>query len=469
MAGGRTAQGLRFLARVLLRQLGGRFGPLSLTAGQPRDGSAIARSGKLGAELLGSPPWEEPQGAASTSFPVWLTAVGERHDERLRRRLGAAGSRESMVPGWGDAFGVAGGASYVVAQDGSGQYSSISEALAQVPFQNVERVVITVKPGVYKEKVVVPWSAPYVTLQGSGAGSTIISWSDYAGEIVDGQPITTFLSCTLCVDADHFIASGLVIRECTLRTKGTGWGTITAQNRNSPSLPTGFVFLRCNVSGVNEVYLGRAWGAASRVVFAYTFFDTILQPGGWSSWMYSDDTAAIFYGVYNCWGPTVEQAVKERASFSYSLTDDQAAPFLTYAFIGADGWLGGLPPAASDLYPLASYTPPPFAVPPPPLLGDGDVLVPSPTSPSLPPPQIQPPMASTTAIVDGPPAVAVPPAPVPVTKYMQRQQAHAVMVRRFNDRQRQAAVRLRAWRVKRRAHIARGHKYRLRHRRSLRV
>eukprot|EP00850_Spirogloea_muscicola_P004250 SM000018S03615 [mRNA] locus=s18:353373:356878:+ [translate_table: standard] len=374
-------------------------------AGEGAAAAAIARSGKLGAELRRSPPWEDPQGAASTGFPAWLTAVGERHDERLRRRLGAAGSQESMVPGWGDDFGVAGGASYVVAQDGSGQYSSISEALAQVPFQNVERIVIVVKPGIYKEKVVVPWSSPYVTLQGSGAGSTIITWSDYAGEIVDGQPITTFLSCTLCVDADHFIASGLVIRgldllsleqlatqlalitegqtpscwqECTLRTKGTGWGTITAQNRNSPSLPTGFVFLRCNVSGVNEVFLGRAWGAASRVVFAYTFFDTILQPGGWSSWTYSDDTTAIFYGV--------------------------------------------------------------------------------------------PPMAGTTAIMDGPPvAVAVLPAPVLVTKYMQRQQAHEVMLKRFNDRRRQAAVRSRAWRVKRRAHIARGHKYRLRHRRSLRV
>eukprot|EP00850_Spirogloea_muscicola_P002871 SM000011S19049 [mRNA] locus=s11:536886:540365:- [translate_table: standard] len=372
-------------------------------AGDNAVAGAIARSGQLGIELRGSPPLEDPQGAASTGFPAWLTAVGERHDERLRRRLGAAGSQESMVPGWGDAFGVAGGASYVVAQDGSGQYSSISEALAQVPFQNVERVVITVKPGVYKEKVVVPWSVPFVTLQGSGAGSTIITWSDYAGEIVDGQPITTFLSCTLCVDADHFIASGLVIRgrhyfrncyvegsvdfilgngtsiyeECTLRTKGTGWGTITAQNRNSPSLPTGFVFLRCNVSGVNEVFLGRAWGSASRVVFAYTFFDTILQPGGWSSWTYNDDTAAIFYGV--------------------------------------------------------------------------------------------PPLAGTTAIMDGPPiAVAAPLAPVLVTKYMQRQQAHEVMLRRFNDRRRQAAARLRAWRVKRRAHIARGHKYRLRHRRSLR-
>lgn len=58
-----------------------------------------------------------------------------------------------------------------VAKDGSGQYTSVQKAVDAVPANNASRVVISVKPGVYREVVKVPANKPHVTIQGSGAAA----------------------------------------------------------------------------------------------------------------------------------------------------------------------------------------------------------------------------------------------------------------------------------------------------------
>ena len=47
---------------------------------------------------------------------------------------------------------------------------------------------------------------------------------------------------------------------------------------------TGFSFVNCKVTGSGALYLGRAWGPFSRVVFAYTDMDNIIIPKGWYNW-----------------------------------------------------------------------------------------------------------------------------------------------------------------------------------------
>lgn len=47
---------------------------------------------------------------------------------------------------------------------------------------------------------------------------------------------------------------------------------------------SGFSFKDSKVTGSGKVYLGRAWGDYSRVVFAYTYMDQIVLPQGWSDW-----------------------------------------------------------------------------------------------------------------------------------------------------------------------------------------
>ncbi|KAM7254425.1 hypothetical protein ACFE04_003805 [Oxalis oulophora] len=79
-----------------------------------------------------------------------------------------------------------------VAADGSGDYKTIGEAIAQVPKKSVERFVIHVKEGVYKENVNLDKNKWNVMIIGDGKTKTIISGSL---NHVDG--IKTFRTATL--------------------------------------------------------------------------------------------------------------------------------------------------------------------------------------------------------------------------------------------------------------------------------
>lgn len=70
-----------------------------------------------------------------------------------------------------------------VAADGSGQYRTVQAAVNAVPANNPSRVVISVKPGTYREVVKVPSNKPHVTIQGSGASrkDTVIVYGNAAG------------------------------------------------------------------------------------------------------------------------------------------------------------------------------------------------------------------------------------------------------------------------------------------------
>jgi pectinesterase len=61
-------------------------------------------------------------------------------------------------------------------------------------------------------------------------------------------------------------------------------GALTAQGRSSMLQDTGFSFVNCKVTGSGALYLGRAWGPFSRVIFAYTYMDNIIIPKGWYNW-----------------------------------------------------------------------------------------------------------------------------------------------------------------------------------------
>jgi len=69
-----------------------------------------------------------------------------------------------------------------VAQDGSGDFKTIQEAVNNVKDNSEKRVVITIKPGIYKEKLEIPVSKTFITLKGTDRNKTIISFDDYSGK-----------------------------------------------------------------------------------------------------------------------------------------------------------------------------------------------------------------------------------------------------------------------------------------------
>ncbi|KIO50891.1 pectinesterase family protein [Flavobacterium hibernum] len=71
-----------------------------------------------------------------------------------------------------------------VAQDGSGDFKTIQEAVNNVKDSLNKRTVITIRPGVYVEKLVIPATKTFITLKGLDRDKTIISFDDYSGKPV---------------------------------------------------------------------------------------------------------------------------------------------------------------------------------------------------------------------------------------------------------------------------------------------
>ncbi|KAK3439079.1 hypothetical protein EUGRSUZ_C03721 [Eucalyptus grandis] len=93
-----------------------------------------------------------------------------------------------------------------------------------------------------------------------------------------------YKDCYIEGSVDFIFGNGLSLFELSGARDSINVGALTAQGRSSMLEDTGFSFLKCKVTGSGALYLGRAWGPFSRVVFAYTWMDDIIIPKGWSNW-----------------------------------------------------------------------------------------------------------------------------------------------------------------------------------------
>ncbi|KAI6700321.1 hypothetical protein NL676_014645 [Syzygium grande] len=91
-----------------------------------------------------------------------------------------------------------------VAQDGTGNYKTIRDAVEAIPKKSLSRFVIYVKAGVYEENVLLDKSKWNVMMYGDGKTRTIIT-----GDLnfIDGTP--TFTTATFVVVGKGFIAKDL--------------------------------------------------------------------------------------------------------------------------------------------------------------------------------------------------------------------------------------------------------------------
>lgn len=140
-------------------------------------------------------------------------------------------------------------------------------------------------------------------------------------DFIFGHGQSTYKGCELYAKADSRYLSG----------------SITAQNRASPDDQGGFVFIACKITGTGQVFLGRAWGAYSRVIFAYTYMANIIVPQGWDDWGLVERHGSVVYGEYQCYGPGANN--KDRVKWSQKLTTTEVQPYLDLSFIDATQWL----------------------------------------------------------------------------------------------------------------------------------
>jgi pectinesterase len=76
--------------------------------------------------------------------------------------------------------------SFSVAQDGTGNFRTIQEAINAVRDLSQQRVVIHIRNGVYHEKLVIPSWKTMIALVGESRDSTIISYDVYLLYCVGG-------------------------------------------------------------------------------------------------------------------------------------------------------------------------------------------------------------------------------------------------------------------------------------------
>ncbi|KAL2609385.1 hypothetical protein R1flu_027958 [Riccia fluitans] len=338
---------------------------------------------------------------ADEDFYSWVVREGQKF--QAKKTL-AAKNPEHQVTGTVQPTADGDTQTYIVVdKNGGGQFFTIQDAINSIKRdqKRTTRITIQVNAGRYEEKVVIPKNTPYLTLQGAGRESTIITHAE-----TKEQAGSDIADATIAISAPNFIArnisfqnsappppSGAVgqqatalyisgdmgafygcgflgaqdtlydhngrhyyeecyiegsidfiygdgqslYKSCQLNVIPASTGSLTAQKRMSSSENTGFSFVDCSVTGSGRVYLGRAWGSSSRVVFISTWLADIIIPQGWQDWNDPARQQSVYYGEYNCFGPGSN--TDGRVPWSKKLSLSEAEPFMTKSFIDGDSWI----------------------------------------------------------------------------------------------------------------------------------
>lgn len=273
----------------------------------------------------------------------------------------------------------------LVAQDGSGDFATIQEAIDGAKSFPDERITITIKNGIYREKVKVHSWNSRLTLQGETADGVVIRWDDYFAKMKRG-PNSTFHTATLLVQGDDFRAQNLTIentagpvgqavalaveadrcvfencrllghqdtlyadgvnarqyyKDCTIEgTTDFIFGGATALFENctihsksnsyitAASTPQGrlygFVFVNCKLTAaenVDKVYLGRPWRSYAKTVFVKCEMGGHIRPEGWHNWGSTEKERTVFYAEGQNTGPGADTA--KRVSWAKVLSDKE--------------------------------------------------------------------------------------------------------------------------------------------------
>ncbi|MDX5417817.1 MAG: pectinesterase family protein [Hymenobacteraceae bacterium] len=102
------------------------------------------------------------------------------------------------------------GHDFVVAQDGSGDFKTVQEAINAVPDFRKNTTTIFIKNGVYKEKLVLPTSKTMVKLVGEDVQHTILTYDDFASKKNRfGEEMGTTGSTSFFIFGDDFSADNI--------------------------------------------------------------------------------------------------------------------------------------------------------------------------------------------------------------------------------------------------------------------
>lgn len=272
----------------------------------------------------------------------------------------------------------------VVAQDGSGQFRKIQDAIESIRAFMDYTVVVYIKEGIYKEKVVVPSWIKNVIIVGENVENTILTNDDGArrNEMgtfrtytlkVEGNDITIkdltiennapremgqaialhtegnrlmFVGCrflgnqdTIYTGAERanlyfthcyiegttdfiFGPSTALFEHCEIHSKSNSY--ITAAS-TSKDVKFGYIFKNCELTAgknVTAVYLGRPWRPYAATLFINCELGKHIRAEGWDNWRNPDNEKTVRYAEFMNRGEGSNTVL--RVKWSKQLTSDEA-------------------------------------------------------------------------------------------------------------------------------------------------
>ncbi|KAL3714011.1 hypothetical protein ACJRO7_006023 [Eucalyptus globulus] len=130
-----------------------------------------------------------------------------------------------------------------VCQDGSGDFKTVTEAINSIPAGNSQRVIVSIAGGVYKEKITIERTKPFVTLYGSPNDMPKLTYSGTA------QQYGTVDSASIIVESDYFVGANLIIENSAPRPDGKAAGGQAVALRTSGDKAA---FYNCRMLGFQD-------------------------------------------------------------------------------------------------------------------------------------------------------------------------------------------------------------------------
>jgi pectinesterase len=170
---------------------------------------------------------------------------------------------------------------FIIAQDGTGNFYTIQSALDAVPDFRKNTTTIFVKPGFYKEKLVLGASKTNVTLIGEDVKKTIITFDDFASKKnVFGEEIGTTGSSTFFVFGEGFTAQNI-----TFENSSGPVGQAVAVRVDGDKVK----FINCRFLGFQDTLYPH--GEKSRQYYKNCYIEgTVDFIFGWSTAVFEDCT-----------------------------------------------------------------------------------------------------------------------------------------------------------------------------------
>ncbi|KAI3873508.1 hypothetical protein MKW92_052304 [Papaver armeniacum] len=140
----------------------------------------------------------------------------------------------------------------MVAKDGSGDSYTVQGAIDLIPDFNNQRVKIWILPGIYRERVLVPKTKPYVSFIAYRNAETVISWNTKASDRdINGNETGTFNTATVDIQSDYFCATGITFENTVVSVPGgQGMQAVALKVAGDKAM-----FFRVNILGSQDTLL----------------------------------------------------------------------------------------------------------------------------------------------------------------------------------------------------------------------